>query len=117
MAMIPYRDFLEADKTDHIWKPDTYERKLKKETKTYCDDIICFDTESCNFFVSPEGKVYSINDIFELCNYDVPRCRIYGSALSMTGCCMGVSFRSLTIYLRISPIKPQGQKHISGSTI
>lgn len=73
MAMIPYQDFLDADKRDKIWKPDTYERKLKKETRTYCDDIICFDTESCNFFVSPEGKVYSINDIFELCNFNVPK--------------------------------------------
>ena len=73
MAMIPYKDFIKADKKDNIWKPDTYERKQKKETKVYCDDIICFDTESCNFFVSPEGKVYSINDIFELCNYDVPK--------------------------------------------
>lgn len=73
MAMIPYKDFIAADKKDNIWHPDTYERKRKKETKIYCDDIICFDTESCNFFVSQEGKVYSINDIFELCNYDVPK--------------------------------------------
>lgn len=73
MAMIPYNDFIKADKKDNIWKPNTYERKQKKETKVYCDDIICFDTESCNFFVSPEGKVYSINDIFEMCNYDVPK--------------------------------------------
>lgn len=73
MAMIPYKEFIATDKKDNIWTPDTFERKRKKETKVYCDDIICFDTESCNFFVSPEGKVYSINDIFELCNYDVPK--------------------------------------------
>lgn len=73
MAMIPYKDFIAADKKDNIWIPDTYERKQKKKTKIYCDDIICFDTESCNFFVSPDGKVYSINDIFKLCNYHVPK--------------------------------------------
>ena len=70
MSMIPFRDFICSDHYDNIWKPDIYERKKKKQTVQYCDDIICFDTESCNFYVDPEGKAHSINDIFRMCKND-----------------------------------------------
>lgn len=69
--MIPYKDFIKADKKDNFWQPRIFERKTKKQTKTYCDDIICFDIEVCNFFVDPLGKPHSISDIFALCNNDV----------------------------------------------
>lgn len=73
MSMIQYRDFIESDKTHSIWNPRIFEMKKKKKIAKYCDDIVCFDIEVCNFFVSPDGKVYSINDIFKLCNYNAEK--------------------------------------------
>ena len=68
--MIPYRDFIESDKRDNFWKPRIFEVEKKKKTLYFCDDIICFDIETCNFFADPEtGAVYSINDIFEQAGY------------------------------------------------
>ena len=68
--MIPWREFVESDKSDNFWKPKTFEVKKKNKKWNYCDDIICFDVETCNFFVDPETeKVYSINDIFELAGF------------------------------------------------
>lgn len=69
MSMIPYNDFIVADEKDNIWKPRIYSVKTKKKEKFYCDDIICFDIEVCNFYVDPLGNVKSINYIFELCGY------------------------------------------------
>ena len=69
MSMIPYQDFIAADGKDNIWKPRIYSVKTKKKEKFYCDDIICFDIEVCNFYVDPLGNVHSINDIFDLCSY------------------------------------------------
>lgn len=43
----------------------------------YCDDILCFDIEVCNYFVAPSGEVLSIEDIFKRCNYnkdDIEKC-------------------------------------------
>lgn len=36
-----------------------------------CDDILCFDIEVCNYYVTPENEVLSIKDIFARCNYDL----------------------------------------------
>lgn len=68
MAMIGFRDFIASDRQDNFWKPLIYKRKKKKQDVYYCDDIVCFDIEVCNFYVDPEGKIYSINEIFSLCN-------------------------------------------------
>lgn len=68
MSMIPYKDFIASDEKDNIWKPRLFEFKKKRKTFTASDDIICFDTEVCNFYVDPAGKVYSIKDIFKYCN-------------------------------------------------
>lgn len=70
MAMIDFRDFIANDKQDNIWRPILYTRREKGNIVYYSDDIICFDIEVCNFYVDPSGKVYSINDIFALCNND-----------------------------------------------
>lgn len=35
-----------------------------------CDDILCFDMETCNYFVTPEGEILSIRQLFAKCNYD-----------------------------------------------
>ena len=73
MAMIGFRDFICSDRVDNIWKPDIFEVKKKKTSILCCDDIACFDIEVCNFFVSPWGAVYSISDIFKMCNNDVKK--------------------------------------------
>ena len=70
MAMIHYKDFISSDQNDNLWKPHVYECRKGKKLLTYCDDIICFDIEVCNFYVDPEGNVLSINDIFKRCNYN-----------------------------------------------
>lgn len=68
--MIPWRDFVDSDRRDNFWRPACYEVRKKRKTLNFCDDIFCYDIETCNFFVDPKtGKVYSINDIFELCGY------------------------------------------------
>lgn len=73
MSMIGFRDFICSDTIDNIWKPDIFEVKKKKTSLLCCDDIACFDIEVCNFFVSPGGAVYSISDIFKMCNNDVKK--------------------------------------------
>lgn len=70
MSMISYKDFIAADEKDTIWKPRIYSVKKKKREMFYCDDIICFDIEVCNFFVDPLGNAHCINDIFKLSGYD-----------------------------------------------
>lgn len=71
MAMIPYKNFIEADQRDNFYKPLVYTVKKRKKEYQYCDDIFCFDIEVCNFYYDPKSKkVYSINDIFEVCNYN-----------------------------------------------
>lgn len=86
MAMIPYMDFIEADRRDHFWKPQIYEVKKRRKTATFCDDIITFDIETCNFFVDPETlDVYSIDDIFKLAGYDPKKIEEYFDAFD-PGC-------------------------------
>lgn len=70
MAMIHYKDFISGDEKDNLWQPRLFETRKGKKLLTYCDDIICFDIEVCNFFVDPSGEVLSINDIFKRCGYD-----------------------------------------------
>ena len=48
-----------------------YNEKCGK--KYVCDDILCFDTEVCNYYVTPAGEVLSIKDIFRRCNYDLEK--------------------------------------------
>ena len=67
--MIPYKDFIRDDTRDNFWKPDIFRIKKKRKWIYFCDDIICFDIEVCNYFVSEEGKIYSINDIFKAAGY------------------------------------------------
>lgn len=59
--MIWYEDYISQDlfrpKLEHVKKKDL------------CDNIICFDIETCNYFTQC-GAVYSINDIIELCKRD-----------------------------------------------
>ena len=58
MSMIPYRDFIRDDQMDNFWKPDIYRVKKKRKWLYFCDDIICFDIEVCNFFLNEQtGKV------------------------------------------------------------
>lgn len=60
--IIYYKDYMDKD----FFIPEIITYKKKQ----YCDDIFTFDIECCNFFVSPEGEVLSINDIFQKCDYD-----------------------------------------------
>lgn len=69
MDMIPYRDFIASDKQDNFWRPAIYKEKKRSKEYKYCDDIICFDMEVCNFYVDPAGNVLSINDIFKRAGY------------------------------------------------
>lgn len=60
--MIYYKDYIEQDL--FIPKLDTLNRKK------ICDNIVCFDIETCNYFVK-DSAVYSINDIITTCNHNV----------------------------------------------
>ena len=61
--MIFYKDYIERDL--FIPKLDVLNRKK------ICDNIICFDIETCNYFVK-DNAVYSINDIITKCGHNVP---------------------------------------------
>ena len=70
MSMIPYRDFIRADEKDNFWRPEIFREKRKRKYYYYCDDILCFDMEVCNFFVNEKtGQIYSIEDIFKEAGY------------------------------------------------
>lgn len=62
--MIRYDEYIERD----LFIPQLETLKKRK----LCDNIICFDIETCNYFVY-QGNVYSINEIIALCNYDVKK--------------------------------------------
>lgn len=55
-------------------KEDYIIQHTYKTGKKYgCDDILCFDMETCNYYVSPSGEVLGIKDIFKRCNYDLDK--------------------------------------------
>lgn len=62
--MIHYREYIENDS----FTPNL----LTLNRKNISDNIICFDIETCNYFVY-EDKVYSINDVIKMYNADVPK--------------------------------------------
>ena len=62
--MIWYEDYINND----MFYPQLDIIKKKK----LCDNIICFDIESCNYFVR-NNTAYSINEIISLCNNDIKR--------------------------------------------
>lgn len=63
--MVYYKDYINED---------IYTAKIMKyRKKLICDDIICLDIETCNYYVDAAGKVYSIKDIFEKCKYRTDR--------------------------------------------
>lgn len=62
--MIWYEDYIKED----MFLPQLEIIKKKK----LCDNIICFDIETCNYFVR-NNTAYSINDILSLCNNDIKR--------------------------------------------
>lgn len=58
-----YKDCM---KEDYIIAND-----VKVGKRYACDDILCFDIETCNYYVTPSGEVLSIRDIFARCKYDL----------------------------------------------
>ena len=62
--MIWYEDYIKDD----LFRPDLVDIKRKK----LCDNIICFDIETCNYFVR-NNTAYSINEIMELSGYDIKK--------------------------------------------
>lgn len=68
---------INPDKMQHYkdcMKEDYIVAHNEKCGKKYvCDDILCFDIEVCNYYVTPAGEVCSIKDIFRKCNYDLDR--------------------------------------------
>ena len=84
--MIPYEDYIGRD----MFRPKLV--YLKK--KTLCDNIFCFDIETCNFFVSDQGEVLSINDIFERSGYNATKAQHYfdtyepGATCFIWQCCI-----------------------------
>lgn len=62
--MIWYKDYIKED----LFKPQLATVKKKK----LCDNIICFDIETCNYFVRG-NTAYSINDIMRISNNDIKR--------------------------------------------
>lgn len=55
--MYHYKDYINND----LFRPKLI--RLKK--KTLCDNIFCFDIETCNYFIDKQKNVLSINDIFD----------------------------------------------------
>ena len=55
--MYHYKDYIDND----LFRPKLI--RLKK--KTLCDNIFCFDIETCNYFIDKQNNVLSINDIFD----------------------------------------------------
>lgn len=55
--------------------------------KTLCDNIFCFDIETCNFFVSPEDDVLSINDIFRISGNNPDRAQALFERCEAGGVC------------------------------
>lgn len=64
MIPITYKEYMDTI----AYQPDM--QKCGKHIVN--DDIIAFDIECCNFFIYKES-VYSINDIFALCEYDAEK--------------------------------------------
>ena len=62
--MLHYKDYIGRD----LFRPSLSTIKKKK----LCDNIICFDIETCNYFLRG-NTVYSINDICRICNNDVKK--------------------------------------------
>lgn len=63
--MVYYKDYI---------KEDIYIPKLLKYRKNpICDDIICLDIETCNYYVDQKGNVFSIHDIFERSKYRIDK--------------------------------------------
>jgi hypothetical protein len=62
--MIWYEKYIKDD----LFRPQLDTVKKKKIS----DNIICFDIETCNYFVLND-TVYSINEIIQLCNHDIKR--------------------------------------------
>lgn len=58
--------YKECMKEDYIIAHDV------KVGKRYAsDDILAFDIETCNYYVTPSGEILSIRDIFARCKYDL----------------------------------------------
>lgn len=68
---------IDPDRMQHYqecMREDYIIQHRKKCGKKYvADDILCFDIEVCNYYVSPEGDVCSIKDIFKRCNYNLDK--------------------------------------------
>lgn len=62
--MLHYKDYMGRD----LFRPSLSTIKKKK----LCDNIICFDIETCNYFLRG-NTVYSINDICRICGNDVKK--------------------------------------------
>lgn len=62
--MLHYKDYMGRD----LFRPSLSTIKKKK----LCDNIICFDIETCNYFLRG-NTVYSINDICRICENDVKK--------------------------------------------
>lgn len=78
MSMIYYRKYIEDD----LFRPQLVQIKKKKLS----DNIICFDIETCNYYVY-HNKVYSINDILKLCEYDTVRIDKFFEKAKAGSCC------------------------------
>lgn len=77
--MVHYTDYIRSD----CFLPVLV--KLKK--KTLCDNIFCFDIETCNYFVDPEGNALSINDIFRISGNDPEKAQRLFEICSAGGVC------------------------------
>lgn len=62
--MIHYTEYIQQDR----FRPQLDILHQKK----ICDNIICYDIETCNYFVHQKA-VYSINDIIAKCGHDVAK--------------------------------------------
>ena len=58
--------------TDYIKQEGFQPNLCIKYRKKLCDNIVCFDIETCNYFVY-KNAVYSINDIIKECQGDVKK--------------------------------------------
>lgn len=63
--MQPYKECMEED---YI-----IAHNIKSGKKVYCDDILCFDMEVCNYYIDRIGRVLSIKDVFRRYNYDLDK--------------------------------------------
>ena len=69
--MIHYTEYIQGDRF-HPQLDILHKKKI-------CDNIICFDIETCNYFVY-QNAVYSINDIITKCGHDVSKIEAFFDA-------------------------------------